>query len=346
MKASHSPHTHHHSVMSRLALQPVACLWLLLLIPACYFCSAISFAAEPPSARQLLNLKAGGVDRTYVVHVPANSKMEKRLPVVIMLHGGGGTANATIWETGWTDKADQEGFLAVFPNALARNPTKPSSFVWNPQLWNDGSDRFYPDQKVSDDTVFFAALLDELEARYPVDKDRIYVSGFSNGASMSFLLGANLSARIAAIAPVAGACWITPSTMTRPVPLLYITGRNDPLNLIDGGVPKMLSGAKDPIRAKPKPPVMESILKWAKAIGCSTTPSSVTNDSGLRTEMYGPCRDGAEIVYLLIDDHGHTWAGGRSLLPERMVGKCSNRINTTDVIWNFFQKHPRTDMSP
>ena len=242
-------------------------------------------------------------------------------------------------------KADQAGFLAVFPEALARDPAKPSSFAGNPQLWNDGSDRFYSGQKAPDDVAFLNAMLDDLFARFAVDRARIFVTGFSNGASMTFRIGAEASKRIAAIAPVAGACWIEPGKLERPVPMCYITGTADPLNLIEGGVPKLAFGGSDKVRSKPKPPVRDSILKWAKAVGCPETPASTSDANGVRTETYGPGRDGAEVVYITVEELGHTWAGGKSLLPEFMVGKRSDKINATETIWDFFQKHPSSSQS-
>jgi polyhydroxybutyrate depolymerase len=284
-------------------------------------------------------LKVGGLDRRYTVHVPPSYDGKKPVPMVVMLHGGGGTSRAAAFETGWGTKADQAGFLAVFPNAMPPDPTKPGSFARNPQLWNDGSERFYHGQNKVDDVGFLNAMLDDLLARFAVDRRRVFVTGFSNGASMAFRVGAGLSGRIAAVAPVAGACWIEPGKLERPVPMCYITGTADPLNLIEGGVPKLATGASDKVRAKPKPPVRDSILKWAKAIGCPETPASTAEASGVRTETYGPGRGGAEVVYVTIEGLGHTWAGGKSLLPEFMVGKTSNKVNSTDLLWDFFQRH-------
>jgi polyhydroxybutyrate depolymerase len=159
---------------------------------------------------------------------------------------------------------------------------------------------------------------------------------------MSFRVGAELSDRIAAIAPVAGALWFEPPRLRHPVSMLYMTGTEDPLNLIEGGVPKLATGASDDVRAKPKPPVRDSILKWAKALGCPGTPASTSDVDGVRTETYSLCIGNAEVVYITVAGMGHTWAGGKSLLPERMVGKTSNRIGATDVIWEFFQKHARS----
>jgi hypothetical protein len=64
--------------------------------------------------------------------------------------------------------------------------------------------------------------------------------------------------------------------------------------------------------------------------------------NGVRTETHGPGRDGTEVVYTTVEDLGHTWAGGRSLLPQFLVGRTSSRIRATDVIWGFFMEHPQS----
>ena len=239
----------------------------------------------------------------------------------------------------WGAKADEARFLAVFPDAMPPDPSKPGSFSRNPQLWNDASERFYSGHNAVDDVGFIAAMLVDLAARFAVDTRRIFVTGFSNGASMAFRVGAELSERVAAIAPVAGACWLDKVTSQRPVPMYYITGTEDPLNLIEGGVPRLATGGSDAVRAKPKPPVRDSILKWVKAIGGPMTPSNASEADGVRIDTYGPGRDGAEVIYVRVQGLGHTWPGGRSLLPESMVGKRSDKLKATDAIWEFFEKH-------
>jgi polyhydroxybutyrate depolymerase len=305
--------------------------------------------AHPKSAapgNHRLTIRVGGLDRRYTVHVPPRDDGKAKLPVVVMLHGGGGTGQAADTETGWSAKADASHFLAVFPNALARDPSNPSSFAANPQLWNDGSERFYQGQQAVDDVAFLTAMLDDLGTRFPVDAQRVYFTGFSNGASMAFMAGAALSRRVAAIAPVAGACWVDTVRLDRPVPMLYITGTADPLNLLQGGVPRLAFGAApDGVRAKAKPPVRDSIRKWAGALGCPDSAAGRTDANGVRTETYGPCREGSEVVYVTVEGMGHTWAGGRSLLPEFMVGKRSDKLRATDLVWDFFRKHsaPRAE---
>jgi len=124
--------------------------------------------------------------------------------------------------------------------------------------------------------------------------------------------------------------------------MCYITGTADPLNLIEGGAPKLATGGSDNVRSKPKPPVRDSILNWAKALGCPATTPSTSGTPGVRTETYSGCMGTGEVIYIAVEGLGHTWAGGTSILPESMVGKTSNKIGATDVIWEFFEKHARS----
>ena len=298
--------------------------------------------AHAQAGSEELAIDFAGQKRTFTVHLPAKFDTRVGVPLVVMLHGGGGTARAAMWETGWAAKADREGFIVAFPEALARDPARPASLAANPRLWNDGSERFYPAQSPVDDVGFIAAMLDDLGRRHAIDARRVYVSGFSNGASMAFRVGAALPDRIAAIAPVAGALWTDPVKLARPVSMLYITGSADPLNPIEGGVPRLPGGPSDLVRAKIKPPVRESIRQWAGALGCPATPPAAGEVDGMRTETRSRCAGGAEVVYIEIEGQGHTWAGGSGLLPARLVGASSNRIVATDVIWDFFRRHVRS----
>ena len=56
----------------------------------------------------------------------------------------------------------------------------------------------------TNDVAFIAALIDHLIKKFNADPKRVYATGMSNGAMMSYRLGCELSGKIAAIAPVAG----------------------------------------------------------------------------------------------------------------------------------------------
>lgn len=287
----------------------------------------------------LLNIKVGTLERHYVVHVPQRYDGKAPTPVLVMFHGGGGTARGVMKETAWSAKADRENFIAVFPEGTRPNPSRRARFIGNPQTWNDGSKRptLWAVRREIDDVSFVGALIDDLIIRFNVDERRIYASGFSNGASLAFRLGHELSERFAAIAPVAGSDWIEEqSAISQPISLIYITGTEDPLNPLSGG--KIMVGSKS---YGEKPPVREMIQKWAKMMGCPLEARIIYDKNGVRGIAYGPGDDDSEVVLYTIEEMGHTWPGGTSLLPESMVGKTSNRLNGCDVIWAFFQKHPK-----
>jgi polyhydroxybutyrate depolymerase len=287
-----------------------------------------------------LTLRVGDLERRYLLHVPPNYDGQKPVPIVIMFHGGGGTGRGAMRETGWTDKADKEGFLAVFPEATPPDPTQPSRFRTNGQIWNDGSGRFHAGQKNVPDVVFINAMIDDLIARFNVDRRRIYATGFSNGASMTFRVGAELSARIAAIAPFAGALWIKQPNLERPISLYYITGDADPLNPFEGGAPKFATGgASREMASQAKPPVREHVTTWVRLLGCQAEPKQTLTSPGVTTEVYSGGRDASEVLLAIIKDHGHVWPGGKNQLPESWVGKASDKFRATDTIWEFFERH-------
>lgn len=347
MKKRGHRRTCHHGILKRAPnrggkhtqlKQVVALLFILVLgysLPA-------AWSDNPPfgPGTHKLTFRVQDVQRTSIVHIPKSYRPSEPAPLVVMLHGGGGSGRAALWESGWADKAEKEGFLVLFPDALPPNPSLPGHFSRNPQLWNDGSDRFFPAQKAPDDVAFLVALLNELFRMFSIDSGRVFFTGFSNGASMCFLAAARMPERVAAIAPVAGALWFDPPKLYPPVSLLYLTGTEDPLNPLLGGVPRLATGFSDPIRGKAKPPVLDSVRKWAKALQCPETPK-ILEEQGLRTEIYGPGLQGSEAMYIAVDGLGHVWPGGRSLLPVSLVGKPNDRIRAVDRIWDFFKKHGR-----
>jgi len=287
-----------------------------------------------------VTLKVDDLNRNYIVHVPPNYQGTKPRPVVIMFHGGGGTARGAMRETGWTQKADKEDLLAVFPEATPLDPTKPSRFGSNGQFWNDGSGRFHAGEKNIPDMAFINAMIEDLIARFAVDRQRIYATGFSNGASMAFRVGIELSERIAAIAPIAGTLWLKQPKLDRPVSLHYITGDADPLNPIDGGVLKFATGAAiQATISNHKPPAREFVTTWTQLLGCQPEPKPAPAPAGVTTLIYSGGRDNSEVRFTVIKDHGHIWPGGKNQLPEWMVGKASDQFKATDVIWEFFKKH-------
>lgn len=299
-------------------------------------------ADEKPAVKNIVSgthpfkITVQGVERSYFAHLPPSYDSAKKWPVVVMFHGGGGTARAAMWETGWNEKADEEGFLAVFPEGTPPDVSRPGRFRDNPQTWNDGSKR--PNVGAAlrgvPDIEFVSAMLADLKVRFSVDERRIYITGFSNGASMAFRVARELSPIIAAAAPVAGADWLSGTNPERAVPVLYITGTADPLNPVEGG--EIRIGTKT---FGTKASVREMIGNWVEMHGIKGEGQVVYEKDGATGVAYGLPDETSKVVLYTIEGHGHHWPGGKSALPMRLTGKNIATLKATDVIWDFFKAH-------
>ena len=307
-----------------------AFLWLLF--------SFLASESLPPQHSRFVVKTAQG-DRECVLHAPPAYDQSKPIPLVIMLHGFGGTALSALRETGWSAKADQETFIIAYPEATRPDNSRPPNFRKNPQAWNDGSGRFHAAERKIDDVEFIDALINQIGMKYKLDSQRIFITGFSNGASMTFRLGAELSQPIAAIAPVAGTCWMKEANPRHSFSLCYITGLADTLNPIEGGYPKLALGGKEQ-GGQAKPAVLTFIDRWGKALNCPGQPQVDETAKGVRKRVYGPGRQGAEIMFITVEGLGHNWAGGVGQAPSILVGKSSDKLHATDTVWDFFRSHP------
>ena len=225
----------------------------------------------------------------------------------MMLHGAGGSADFAAVETRWSQLAETERFAVVYPEGLPVELDKPAKFLTNPQEWNDGSGRGR-----HDDVGFLSAVLDRI-AEF-IDHNRVYVTGFSNGAGMAFRFAAERAERIAALAPVAGHCWLSNPRPARSVPTIYMVGDADPLVPLDGGTVRTPWGRNDE-----RPPVQQTLDRWASAIGQPAGSES--------------------FAVRIIPGHGHHWPGGRALLGERLGGPAVQGMDATAEIWWFFRHH-------
>lgn len=248
-----------------------------------------------------------------------------------MFHGAGATVEWVAEETGWSHLADREGFAVAYPQGLPPEPAKAPKFLTNPPRWHDGStgdaEAFEADQR------FIAQMLDHVLANHPIEAERIYLSGFSNGAGMVFAVAARQAARIAAMAPVAGHCWLHDPRPDRPVPTFYLIGDHDPLIPIDGGNVRNPWG-----RVSHKPAVAETLARWARAVGCSETPVVLNRDARETLASY-PCGPSAD-QFLTVTVHGlgHHWPGGQGRLSRKIGGPPSDAVDGCRRIWEFFRR--------
>src|SRR5258705_5630801 len=272
--------------------------------------------AAPGDHNESIEVGAGAfkTTRTFVVHVPVGFDGKSKVPVAFVLHGSGGSGAGAEPQTVWAAKSDREGFIAVFPDGTPVRPALPARFLGNPRLWNDGAGRAAASMGKVDDVGFVSATIDYLEAHYSADPDRIYCTGFSNGASMTFSVGLNLSSRIAAVAPVSGHLWHSGKQLAHPVPLLFIIGTDDPLNPLAGGNVKLPWG-----NTQYHPPIDDSLKEWERMLGCGPEVTTTRERNGVDEVAYDQCAKGGEVVYYTVRGLGHVWPGGKNRLPEKWV---------------------------
>lgn len=275
-----------------------------------------------------------GLYRSFMVHLPISYDKNLKWPLVIALHGGGGSGGGMGALTDFNSLADRQGFIVAYPEGYEKN-------------WNDGrNEKSIKAQAANiDDVYFISSLIEYLVKDLGVDSKRVYVTGISNGAIMSHRLGCELSDRIAAIAPVAGNI---PQKManiwspSRPVSILIINGTEDALVPYGGGDVSFLSLKRGKVLS-----VADTVKFWVNSNGCQGNPDTFTlphlnpqESTSTVVYKYPGCRNGSEVILYEVNGGGHTWPGGLQYMPENMIGKTSRDFNATEIIWEFFKKHP------
>ena len=243
------------------------------------------------------------------------------MPLLLVFHGGGGTASNIAEHTGLTPAATPRGYAVVYPDGVNG-------------YWSDGRAA----RAGADDVEFIRLLLDSLRRELPVDPRRIFATGISNGAGMAFRLACDLPGTFAAIAPVAGGLaaelenrCATPA----PVSLLTFHGTRDRLIPYDGGDLSLRRGRVLP--------ATKTASLFARVDGCAeppvvtAEPDTVTDGTRVRRSTYPGCRDGRDVVLYTIAGGGHTWPGGPPV--GRAVGRVTRDLDATRVMLDFFDRH-------
>src|SRR5438046_485611 len=171
-----------------------------------------------------------GLKREYLVHVPKSYRPGHSTPMLIALHGGGGDADYQADDSKYRliTKSEQAGFIAVFPNGYSR-------FGGILATWNAGGCCGKAQENDVDDVGFIRAVIDRVERQASIDPRRIFATGMSNGAMMSWRLACELP-EVRAIAPVEGTDNTAHCTPSRPVPVIQFHAADDPNVPFNGGV--------------------------------------------------------------------------------------------------------------
>ena len=241
----------------------------------------------------------GGTERSYVLHVPTGLDSGTPVPLLIELHGGGGSGDSIDGLTGFFALADREGFVVAAPSGIGK-------------AWNDGREEKAGATGGADDVGFLAAAIDRIESQASIDARRVYVTGMSNGAIMSGRLACQLSDRIAAVAQVAGTAAVSVAGSCDPgraVPILEIHGTADPLVPYGGGtVASMLGGRGDVVS------VDDWAAAWVARNGDDATPAGddhrIGHDRPDVARRHSPIRRG-----VLSGEWRRTHVAGRLAVP-------------------------------
>ncbi len=171
------------------------------------------------------NLISGGITRTFTYHAPG-ATVDPALPVMIVMHGDGGTGAGIQGSTGFDAVADANNFLAIYPDAVGG--------AWNRYVDNVPGDAGLGNPGAPDDVLFISDLIDYLCATYFIDPNKVYASGHSAGGFMAYNLSIQLNNKVAAFAPVSASLWGDDPFMTNyftnayvPVPICHIHGDAD-----------------------------------------------------------------------------------------------------------------------
>ena len=266
--------------------------------------------------------------RTYLLHLPMNVD-EKPRPLLIVFHGGVSQAAHPIASTGLSDKADEKGFIVVYPNGTGRSRNR---FL----TWNAGKGDGYASKNGVDDVGFIRALLQDLRKEHRIDPNRIYATGISNGGMMAYRLACELP-EVAAIGVVAGSLNYEPCQPSHPVSVIAFHGTDDGVVPYQGGVAtrRLFHIVKTERVDKP---VSEAIAFWSKIDGCSAASATEQSTNIVRLACAGGT-NGAEVILYTLKGVGHVWPGGPRLY--RFGDDPVQNISATDLMWEFFSQHPK-----
>jgi polyhydroxybutyrate depolymerase len=307
-------------------------LLIIVLASICVACAKSEIKAEAGD-KISGSIPHQGLKRTYHIYLPPSYNPALKTPLVIVLHGGGGSGQKMQKLSGLNPKADKYGFIVVYPDGIDRN-------------WNDGRkiDNYRAHRDNIDDVGFISAMIDALARNYAIEPQRIYVTGASNGAMMSMRLACELSGKIRAVAPVIGSMpedLMSDCSPARSIPILMINGTEDPLVPWEGGFVHFGRRKLGRILSVP-----DTVEFWRSQNGCSQKPAITWEpdrdpDDGTRVRktLYQPCKHGADVVLYEVQGGGHTWPGRYQYLPEFIIGRTSRDIDGTDVILDFFDQH-------
>jgi len=272
-----------------------------------------------------VTIEQGGLKRAYKVHVPVTYRPATPAPLLVAMHGGGGSMDlqASDAHYGLISKSDREGFVVVFPNGFSQLAS--GKFA----TWNAGNCCAAARDRNADDVGFIRQMVENLFLQLNIDRQKVFATGMSNGGLMAHRLACEASDLFKAIAPVAGTDNTKTCTPTNPVSVLLIHARDDDHVLFNGGAGKPLKAST----VTDFTSVPETVSRWVGRNGCTGAPQRVLEVPGAYCDRYVACQGGARVELCVTETGGHSWPGGTKARGNKAG---STAISADDVMWDFF----------
>lgn len=289
--------------------------------------------AEPSEAgERVIELASGGRTRRYLLHVPPSGASQANRPLVISLHGAGGSAAYMAKRTGFSALADREGFVVAYPDGIDHR-------------WNDGHDPDSPLAKSGiDDVGFLLDVSADVARRTRIDPARVYMNGMSNGAFMTSRFACAHADRVAAIGLVVGTMGPEQGahcTFSAPVSVIGFMGTRDPIVPYEGGDVRL-----GPVVRGRTLSAAEAFRVYSTLDGCAPShredvPDRDPRDGSRAHVDVSSCARGTRVELYSFEGAGHTWPGGEQYMASSVVGTVNRDVDASATMWAFFTEHGR-----
>lgn len=257
-------------------------------------------------------LKHGDRERSFNIYIPEGYEGESRRPLVVAMHGGFGTGAVFEEQARLVPAADRHGYLVAYPDG-----------VW--RAFNAGTCCGKPANDDVDDVGFVAELVDTVSKQYCVDKDRVYGTGFSNGAMLTHRIACERPDLFTAIAPVAGNIMLEQCAADQPTPALLIQGRADERIPWKGGK----------VKGSYRRPMKDVVATVAERNQCSGEEKIARKQGKAVCKTRKGCS--AAVTYCGIEGMGHQWPEGKTVM-RFMLGANTEDYDATKRIFRFFEQ--------
>jgi polyhydroxybutyrate depolymerase len=256
------------------------------------------------------------LNRCWFSFVPSSTTTSSAsVPLVVDMHGYTGCAEHNPYYTGWKEKAEENGFVVVWPQGTQNLPgASDASASWNAGEWCCGASA----GKI-DDVGFLRKVVDNSASVFNIDRLRVYMAGHSNGCAMAQRMAVQASDIVAAVACHAMYLVAAPSGDFAPVAIMEIHGTSDSVVPYDAN----WGGALDNFEG------------WSELNQCQGSPIETTND-GYTLHAHRKCAEGSEVELITLPGVGHS--------PYQGSGGVA--VDTTQLAWDFVQRFSKDTDSP